>query len=561
MLSLHDSLDRITSLFKKTDKKSRFLARQLLFLNNPLSKLVELYLYNNEGQPQKLDKFPMMRDIYDGIPRKLLLKCSRKTLKSTLVSNMIALNLVRYNFYRMMYVAPNEQSTKRFSHDYLSARFASPPLSKILGKLSKNDVYVKEIAESKSNIILTYASEDASRTRGPATDQNIFDECQGMVLDIIPIINETMAISKIKREIYAGTPLTSDNTINTLWKSAHQLEWVMKCTGCNHWNSLTEDNDPLKMIQRKGLSCSKCAKLLDSSTGRWVDFNPGDREVYGFHMAQPILPYYNQEPKDWTDIYQKCFERNYSVLQVYNEVLGLAYDMGSKPITEEQLKRLCVLGDMKNIYRQNVKRYNYVVMGVDWGVNPVSSRTVCCCAGMREDGVLEVFYIKIFKNIDYEQQIRELARTATSYQAVVLADSGPDPLRGKMLGNLYDPARTQLVAYREGVITQFTDIPTQALDWSQTRWCLNRSETMSFTMDLLKKGKILFPRWEDSSEAMQDILAIFTEVREDNLRSRVFYRHRDPDDFFHTLNYAACSANLWSGNSFFSTHNMPQLNS
>src|ERR1035437_10205500 len=147
MLSLHDSLVKVTSLLKQKDQKSRFLARQLLFLNSPLSKLVELYLYNNEGQPQKLDKFPMMRAIYDGIPSKLLLKCSRKTLKSTLVSNMIALNLVRYNFYRMMYIAPNEQATKRFSHDYLSARFSSPPLAKIISKLSKNDVYVKEVAD------------------------------------------------------------------------------------------------------------------------------------------------------------------------------------------------------------------------------------------------------------------------------------------------------------------------------------------------------------------------------------------------------------------------------
>ena len=93
MLSLHDTLEKITSLFKQKDKRSQFLARQLLFLNNPLSKLVETYLYNNEGQPQKLDKFPMMRAIYDGIPGKLLLKCSRKTLKSTLISNIIALNL------------------------------------------------------------------------------------------------------------------------------------------------------------------------------------------------------------------------------------------------------------------------------------------------------------------------------------------------------------------------------------------------------------------------------------------------------------------------------------
>ena len=795
MLSLHDSFERVTSLFKQKDKKSRFLARQLLFLNSPLSKLVELYLYNNEGQPQKLDKFPMMRAIYNGMPSKLLLKCSRKTLKSTLISNIIALNMIRYNYYRMMYVAPNEQATKRFSHDYLSARFTSPPITRIISKLSKNDVYVKEVEETHSNVILTYACEDASRTRGPATMENIFDEslsisttyvnlenkskklvdvavgdvvyckneynnittdrvkyfkregvrhtwritlesgeqiectsrtkiftnigwvyltqllpkseidrcekaryfetivrsaspaysrnfarrwiyvfkrslsklqsksrfqanglcaapsqatrtvykytpdtlsesrirkgevclfygdysgirvytqsmlqegggevcgqksetqgeksclkasaiksieyageqevcdietekyhnffangilvhnCQGMNLDIIPIINETMAISGIKREIYAGTPLTTDNTLSTLWKTANQIEWVTKCSGCNHWNSLTEDNEPLKMIQKKGLSCSKCGKVIDTSVGRWADFNPGaTRNMVGFHMAQPILPHYNQTEKGWKEIYDKCFNSNYSLLQVYNEVFGLPYDIGAKPIPEEKLKSLCLLGPMNTIFERNHNRYVYITMGVDWGVSSITSRTVCNLVGFREDGVSEVFYIKIFKNVDYEQQIRELADLANAYQPALLVDSGPDPIRGKMLGNLYDPARTQLIQYREGVINQFTDIPTNAQDWSQTRWCLNRSEVIGFTIDLLKKNQILFPRWEDSSEGMQDILSIFTEVVEDNLKSRVFYRHRDPDDMMHTLTWAVCAAHLWAGNSFF----------
>jgi hypothetical protein len=558
MLSIHNIYQQAAALFKQTDQKSRFLARQLLFLNSPLSKLVELYLYNNEGQPQKLDKFPMMRSIYDGLPRKLLLKCSRKTLKSTLVSNMIALNLVRYNYYRMMYVAPNEQATKRFSHDYLTARFASPPLQKIISKLSKNDVYVKEVADSNSNIILTYASEDASRTRGPATDSNIFDECQGMNLDIIPVVNETMAISPIKRETYAGTPLTTDNTINTIWKKGHQMEWMTKCEGCNHWNSLTEANEPLKMILKQGLSCSKCSKLLNTNIGQWIDFNPGEHELYGFHLAQPILPYYNQREKDWKEIYNKVhnIDSNYSVLQVYNEVFGLAYDIGSKPITEEHLKSLCVLGPMNTIYQRNVTRYQYIVGGVDWGVNPESSRTVFTLMGLRHDGYLEVFYIRIFKNTDYELQIREIADICRVYQPTLFTDSGPDPIRGKMLGNLYNSSMTQLVSYREMNLTQYTDFPPDALDWSQTRWCLNRSEVMSFTFELIKKSKILLPCWEDSSEACQDILSIFTEVKEDNLRSKIFYRHRDPDDAFHCITWCACAAHLWNGNSFFTTHNI-----
>ena len=563
MLSTHDSLVLAESLLKKKDIKSRFSARQLLFLNSPVSKLVELYLYNNEGTPQKLDKFPMMVPIYNEIPQRLLLKCSRKTLKSTLISNIIALDLIRYNYYRMMYVSPNEEGTKRFSHNYLSARFISPPLMKIISKLERNDVFFKQVRESQSNIILTYASDDANRCRGPSCSFLAVDELQGVLWDIIPIIEEVLAISRIKREIFSGTPLTTDNTIQQLWKTSNQMEWVMRCDSCAHWNSLTEDNDPLKMIQYKGLCCSKCGTILNSAKGQWVDFNPGERQTMGFHLAQPIIPYYNEIHSEWLDVYHKCYTKGYSMLQVYNEVFGLAYDIGSKPITEEKLKSLCVLGDMKDIYRNHAHRYSAVFFGVDWGVNPASSRTVGALGGIREDGIIEIFYIRIFKNTDYEEQIRELAEVAKTYQPFLAMDSGPDPLRGKMLGNLYDPSKSQLVQYREGLLTQFTDTPASAMDWSQTRWCLHRSDTMGFTMELLKKNQILFPRWEDSSEAMQDILSIFTEVKEDHLRAKIFYRHRDPDDFFHVLNYIACQAHLWGGNTFFqgpSTSSEPDLN-
>ena len=555
MLSAHETLNRITSLFKQKDKKSRFLARQLLFLNSPLSKLVELYLFDNEGLPQKLDNFPMMRAIYDNLPKKLLLKCSRKTLKSTLISNIITLNMIRFNNYHMLYVSPFEQTTKRFSHDYLSLRLTSPPLSKVITKISPNDVYVKGVTDSNSNIILTYANDDPTRVRGIASSNNYFDEAQGMNLDILPIINETMAISKIQREVYSGTPLTTDNTLNNLWQTSNQMEWVMKCSGCNHWNSLSEDNEPMKMIQKKGLCCSKCGKVLNSRNGQWADFNPGIHDIQGFHLAQPILPHYNQDPEDWGKIYNKCYgERAGSILEIYNEVFGLAYDIGSKPITEAKLKSLCVLGDMKDIYRDRGRYYNYIVGSADWGVSGLSSRTVFTLAGMRGDGIMEVFYYRIFKNTDYEAQIREIAEVARYYQPNVLTvDSGPDPIRGKMLGNLYDPARTQLVAYREGLFVQYFDMPKDAQDWSQARWCLSRSEVIGFTFDLLHKNKILFPRWEDSSEGMQDILSVFIEIKEGDLKSNIFYRHKNPDDMLHTLTWAACACHLWAGNSFFST--------
>lgn len=544
-------VETVKSLFARRNKRAAFLARQMLLLNTPLSKAVELYLYDNEGAPQSLELFPMMRPIYDSLPQRLLLKCSRKTLKSTLISNVITLNMVRYNYYKMLYVGPNEQFTKYFSSSYLAARFDSPRLKAVIQGLSTNDVFKKVLRDTHSDVLLKYANDDATRIRGPATDHNIHDEVQDMDLDILPIIGETMALSGFKREIFAGTPLTTDNTIQSLWKKAHQYEWAMKCRGCNHWNTLTMDNDPLKMILKQGFSCAKCSKLINSEDGQWIDFNPGDRAVHGYHLAQPLLPFFNRDPKEWREIFAKCTgEKNYTPLQVYNEVLGLAHDVGAKPITEEQLKSLCVLGEADSAWERGRRRYVATTMGVDWGVNMQTSRTTGCCVGLREDGICEVFFAKVFKDTDYESQIGALARKAGEFDAFVASDSGPDPARGIMLAKLYNPQKCQLVRYEHGKFVQRQDVPADAIDWSQTRWVLHRSDTFSFTLDLLRKNQIVFPRWEDCSEAMQDILNIFVEVKEGPLRAELFYRHKDdqPDDFFHALNFAICQAHLLAGN-------------
>lgn len=457
--------------------------------------------------------------------------------------------MTRYNYYKLLYVGPNEQFTKYFSNNYLAARFDSPKLKAIITRLSKNDVFEKVLQDTKSNVILKYANDDATRIRGPATDHNIHDEIQDMLFDILPIIKETMAISEYKREVFAGTPLTTDNTIHQLWLGANQYEWMMKCEGCNHWNSLTLDNDPMKMIMKHGLSCSKCSRVIDSHKGLWADMNPGDHDLCGYHLAQPILPYFNQTAAGWRDIYLKCTSPDYTPLQVYNEVFGLAYDTGTKPITEEQLKSLCVLGEMKKVYAANRHKYQVVTMGVDWGVNMETSRTTACLLGLREDGVCEVFGVYLLNDYNYEQHIKILAELAREYANFAATDSGPDPIRGISFGNLFDCTKTSLVHYRQIPFMQQVIVPPNALDWSQTRWALHRSDTFSFTMNLLRKGRILFPRWEDCNRSLKDILSIYVEVKEGPLRAELLYGRNPalPDDFFHALNYAVCSAFVWAG--------------
>lgn len=551
----------IKRLFTSPEPRAKFLARQLMFTSTPASHFIENYLYDNEGRQQSLEKFPMMRQIYDTLPQKLLLKCSRKTLKSTLLSNIITLNMIRWNNYKMLYVAPQETTTKYFSSNYISPRFESPPLKKIFVKgWEKNDVYEKIFADTHSAVLFRYAKEDATRCRGPATDQNMHDEVQDMLFEVLPIIKETMTLSRYKREIFAGTPLTTDNTINELWRRSTQLEWATKCTGCNHWNMLTMDNNPMRMIRKEGFSCSKCAKLLDTTNGEWVSTVPNQSEIdlVGYHLAQPLLPHFNQSEKEWKEIYQKVTDGKYGTHQIYNEVFGLAYDVGSKPITSEQLKSLCVLGPSRDEYNNllilnsNRPRYVKFVTGVDWGVNMVTSRTAVVHGAIRSDGIFEVFDAKIYETLDYEDHIKEIANTSNLVQSILCADGGPDPIRAHKLAELTSPARILIARYGNGKLIQHYDMPKGAPDWKANRYTLHRSDCLSFTFRMLKGGKILFPQWSEMEKPVNDILAEFIEVKEGKsqgggiytLNNELIYSHapHKADDFLHALTFAVVTA-------------------
>jgi hypothetical protein len=551
-MTTHDDVkDVVDKLTARGNPKSLFLARQLMFSMLPPSFFVENYLYDNEGRLQKLNAFPMLKYIYDHMPQKLLLKCSRKTLKSTLLSNFVCLNLVRWNYFKMMYVGPQELTTKYFSSNYIPPRFESPKVKNLLLKgWYKNDVFEKILDDTHSSVLFRYVSDDATRTRGPAIDCVVYDEIQDIQYDQIPIIQETMAMSPYKREIFAGTPLDSTNTIHKLWKTTNQLEWMMKCEGCNHWNSLTEGNEPLKMIRPAGFSCSKCGKVISSRNGEWVSMNPSNYLMTGYHLAQPLLPHFNEDPKEWKEIYEKVHSGKNELRVVMNETFGLTYDIGSKPITQEELLKLCTLGpqyeggseDSLAILNRRRNSYRMFTMGVDWGVSMAQSRTVATLGGMRSDGVFEVFFAKIYRGHDHEAHIRDIAIKANAVNAFCVSDSGPDPFRGIKLCELTSPQRGQLAAYRRTKTIQHFE-PGE-YDWRQNRWVLHRSDVISLVIRQLKAGKILFPQWSEMQEYMQDILNVFIEVKDGLYGQELIYDHhpKQPDDALHSLVFSVCAA-------------------
>jgi hypothetical protein len=309
----------------------------------------------------------------------------------------------------------------------------------------------------------------------------------------------------------------------------------------------------MKMILAHGLSCSKCSKRINSRNGEWAAWNPAKYLLTGYHLAQPILPFFNERDKEWNEIYVKCTSGKYDHKKIMNEVFGLTYDVGTKPITEEELRKICTLGSMgtgeRNLPIMEAGRVKHKVytIGVDWGVSMTASRTVCTVGAIRNDGVYEVIFVKIFSGFDHEAHIHTIARIANDLNAFCVADSGPDPIRGIKLCELTSPTRSQLATYRRSKVIQHYD--EGQYDWRQNRWVLHRTDVISLIIRQLKAGKILFPNWEEVSDYMQDILNVYVEVRDGMFGQDMFYGHKDsqPDDAIHSLLFAVCAAYMAVG--------------
>ena len=99
-----------------------------------------------------------------------------------------------------------------------------------------------------------------------------------------------------------------------------------------------------------------------TAIARWVEMNPEARWT-GYRISQLQVK--------WIPIHEILEKKeNYSTAKYYNEVLGLAYDSGTKPITKFEIRECC--NTQPNLMAP-LKAHNHmpIFMGVDWGTGEI----------------------------------------------------------------------------------------------------------------------------------------------------------------------------------------------
>jgi len=300
---------------------------------------------------------------------------------STSIGNRMLCYSALINNFRSLYVSPSAEQTKAFSTDRVKDVIENSPLLKAyMTTRIDQAVFFKKFINF-SQIRLRYAYLNADRCRGLPADCITIDELQDILIDNIPIIEQSAFHSIHKLFIYSGTPKSEDNTIEHYWQEfSTQNEWVIPCerhgtpkdSSSWHWNILGEHN-----IGKVGTVCDKCHEPISAShpMAQWASMNPSTAEnkdkvtFEGYHIPQLMVSWV-----DWNEILEA--QVHYPRAQFMNEKLGRSYDSGVRPITRAQLQACCKphiqMGDIENF--KQIAQGRQIYCGLDWGCHDKETR-------------------------------------------------------------------------------------------------------------------------------------------------------------------------------------------
>lgn len=512
-----------------------------------LSDFVTKFFYLN-NEPFSLDDYPHMRLIYDIDPARLVLHTSRQVAKSTTLANFMLAKMLLMPYtnthhrggFKILSVSPTVEQVRVFSYDRVDTVIEQSPIFKkyFLSNSMAWNVFQKRFMNG-SVMYLRYGSATADRIRGISADMNCIDEVQDIPDDNIDVIEQTMARSYYKHSVYAGTPKHVIGPLARRWGQSTKNEWIVKCQHCNQHNFLDEDN-----IQPWGLACRFCHLSLDARNGQWVRTNSGSTRsdktgeyiFEGFRVS--VLMFAHAPWVDWQkDVFLPYQTKSRGLY--FNEYLGLPYDAGVAPVTEDEIKACCTGGPMRKEPDQYCLDYsNY--MGMDWGpINSEMSKTLMTILQRRGE-MTEILYLKKFegKESDYAYLHDFIPKEFYRWHCELIgADAGfGEAVNSEVRSRLHDPNR--LIAFQH--------VPNQKqianYNGHIKAYTLARNTVMTNLFTKIKNRKIIFPQWSDFYPFAQDILAIAIEYNEEKNTYR--YIKAAADDTFHSMLYGGLVIDL-----------------
>jgi hypothetical protein len=557
--------------------------RQLTRRKLPFHKVCEMVFTTDDGRRWHLEHMPFYVPIYDKPRSKLLLYTSRQSIKSTTLRNFSVGRCLKDAGSKGLVVAPTATQLRTFSDEKLDTAFSYRPELKdaFTTHETKWNVGVKEfrVGEGKSRITLrsTGGPSGAERIRGITANDIYLDELQSLLEEDIPVIESTAATfdgQDGRRQafyVYAGTPLSKQNLIERQWARSKQYEWHIQCPHCSVGTTKTDPNgnevrkggwnSPLGMghldRDKPYLFCEHCGKDMyhppwqtgDDRVpprGTWVAHNP-DGKFDGYRVVRMMMPW-----ADWrSDRDDGILDRweDWSERRFANEVMALAYDSGTIPITEDVVRDLCgdyELPKTEQRIEEVAKKFRgyKTYAGLDWAMQAkdeeVPSYTIFAVFA-RVHGKRKLIFAHRFrgqKSNDPEHVMKKLVRWIRLFQVDrVGADYGIGYKEDLRLMRIFGHRRIAAFQYKRSSGRARSSYDEQSL-----KWIIPKTRTLDQLIVDLENGEFELPRYEDAEPLVSDWYNLSIDM--DPARRTIKYESTGPDDFVHAVNYAAIAERL-----------------
>jgi hypothetical protein len=509
-------------------------------------------MFKIHGTEYSLHDYPQFCALYDALyVPEVIFMCGRQVAKSTNLSRYEVMNCMQIPHFQVLYVAPLQSQTHRFSSLYLRESITTCQYARFLQDARAQDEDAGPIMKSVGHqsfangagIQLTYAKTSADRARGIFCDEIDCDELQDHLVDNLGIIMQSLTQSHWGLKRYTGTAKTVDNTIEFYWQQSSMAEWAMRC-GCGYWNIPNMDGNVLDMIQVAGPSCVKCGTRLNVRSGEWIHSNPElSGKFVGYHIPQIVVPAITEDPRKWMELLDKV--SRYPMATTYQEILGISSSIGARLISQEDIDKHSTLPSMLEL-QGRLNMYPIIVSGVDWGIAEQTSFTVHTVIGMRSDGKIHVLWAKRYIGFDTDTLLKDIAQTHRFYRARLLcADFGVGFTQNTMLAHRFGIPVIQVQYTRQQQLMTYRPL------LGYPRWVVDKVAALELMYFSIRYGHVYFPPQAEFKRYTDDLLSPYQEVRDQRgLENVAFVRNPNmPDDFAHALCFATLGAMRLSGSS------------
>ncbi len=479
-----------------------------------------------------------------------VMRGSRQIGKSVSLGTRQRLGAHMFPKFRSLYVAPHTEPLNTYCRKYAEIdrafRYPGPT-----GDKFKQNMAYREYANGAIVEMLRIQT-SATPARGKSYDEVLYDECQlfdpGLETEVLEVLND----SAIKSVVYAGTSTTTETLLEARYQEGTRGVWhIVKDNG-----QTINCGDPEQVLPYIGpyrMEDPKTGHKIDPLNGYYRFENPkgADDRIISVHVPQIINPDKVINPLEWNGIYKTMIRDPKKMIQ---EKLGIPLAEANQEVSENDLKRICVLSDSPATRKEKSRKgyYRFVVSGFDWGgsdYNPMTrtkvSSTVHSIIGVAPDDKVHILHIRRHAGKDYKHIMNDIVSDHRAYSAGAMAsDFGGGQHYHALLRShpMLDATRHVIFDYAPPEAPVCAPPKKSTLE---NMLMLNRTESITalYMAIVMADPILLAPSWLEMEEYLRDFLnmnrVLIDKERGNKGRRFVYHRHPSrPDDVVHSLNFA-----------------------